>query len=419
MTAERPFAVPHSTARAYAVWSVGVLAFSLTVMHRTTLGVAGIDASQRLDISPSALSAVVLAQTAVFLALQIPSGFLVDRWGSRTVLVGGALLIALGQACVALASDLPLLVAGRVLIGVADSLVLVGTLALVPRWFSASQVPLMTQLTTLSGQIGQVLSAVPFLYLLNVGGWTAAFSSAAVTSLLCAVLVAVVVRDHPGAVRAHGRRTHVPAEGVGATLRTVWHRAGTRMGFFTHLATQFPMMAFSLLWGVPYLTAGQGLSPGQSGVVFTVMAVATFVVAPLMGLAQQRYPRRRTTLALGATTVTVLVWTVVLLLPPPVPAWLLIVLALALALGGPASVIGFDLARTANPPHHLGLAQSVVNTGGFTATLAVIVLMGVVLDATGGYTPGGFRLAWMVMYPFWALGVVGVLISGRRATNCH
>jgi MFS family permease len=399
--------------RAYAVWAVGVTAFTLTVMHRTTLGVAGIQASQRLEISPAVLSTVMLAQTVVFLALHIPSGMLVDRWGSRTCLVLGAMLVAVGQLCVALTRDLAVLVTGRVLIGVADSFVLVAALALVPRWFPPTRVPLMTQLTALSGQAGQVLSAVPFLALLDIGGWTAAFSAAAATSLLCAVLVAVVVRDRPGAGSSIASDPPSP-ERFRAQLRTVWGRAGTRFGFFTHMATQFPMMVFALLWGVPYLTAGQGLSSGRTGALFTVIAAATFAIAPVMGLLQQRHPLRRSWLALGVIATTVTVWTAVLMVPPPAPYWLLVVLALALALGGPGSVIGFDLARSFNPPHHLGLAQSIVNTGGFAATLTVVLLMGVVLDLAGGYTEDAFRLAWLTMYPFWLLATVGLLLARRR-----
>lgn len=401
------------TRRAYLVWSVGVTAFTLTVMHRTTLGVAGIDASDRLGISPAVLSAVMLSQTVVFLVLHIPSGMLVDRWGSRACLALGALLVACGQLGVALTRDLGVLIAGRMLIGVADSVVLVATLALVPRWFPARRVPLMTQLTALSGQARQVLSAVPFLALLDLGGWTAAFSSAAATSALCAVLVVVIVRDRPQAAGPTTSNQPSPQR-LGAQLRTVWSRAGTRLGFFTHMATQFPMMVFALLWGVPYLTAGQGLSAGRAGALFSLMAVATFAVAPLMGIAQQRHPLRRSALALAVIALTMITWTVVLLVPPPAPLWLLVVLALVLSLGGPASVIGFDLARTSNPPHQLGLAQSMVNTGGFTATLTVVILMGVVLDLAGGYTEHGFRLAWLAMYPFWLLATAGLLLNRRK-----
>jgi hypothetical protein len=41
---------------------------------------------------------------------------------------------------------------------------------------------------------------------------------------------------------------------------------------------------------VPYLTAGQELSSGRVGALFTVMAAVTFAIAPAMGIVQQRHP---------------------------------------------------------------------------------------------------------------------------------
>ena len=48
------------------------------------------------------------------------------------------------------------------------------------------------------------------------------------------------------------------------------------------------------------------------------------------------------------------VWTVVLSLAGPAPLWLLVVLVVVLAADGPGSVVGFDIARTANPSTSLG-----------------------------------------------------------------
>ena len=42
-------------------------------------------------------------------------------------------------------------------------------------------------------------------------------------------------------------------------------------------------------------------------------------------------------------------WTVVLLWTGPAPVWMLVVLVCLTASGGPASMVGFDLARTFTP----------------------------------------------------------------------
>ena len=74
-------------------------------------------------------------------------------------------------------------------------------------------------------------------------------------------------------------------------------------------------------------------------------------------------------------------------MPGPAPLWLLVVLVVVLAADGPGSVVGFDIARTTNPSRNLGVAQSMVNLGGFLATLVVLAAMGMMLTALGGFTP--------------------------------
>jgi MFS family permease len=115
-----------------------------------------------------------------------------------------------------------------------------------------------------------------------------------------------------------------------------------------------------------------------------------------------------------------LTWTAVLVLPGDAPTWLLVLLVVTTGLGGPGSMIGFDLARTSNPAKRLGTATGIVNVGGFVASLVTILLIGLILDArTGGradYDIGDFKVAMSVQYLIGAIGVLGILRT-RRLTR--
>ena len=399
--------------RAWAVWTVGVLVYVLTVMQRTTMGVSGLEAAQRFSISPGALSAFVFIQIAVYIAAQIPAGLLTDRWGARVMLVVSGALLTLGQLLLAVATSLPMAVAARVLVGAGDAVVFVAVLALIPRWFPARRVPLLTQVTTILGQVGQILSAVPFVALLQFAGWPAAFGSAAAASALGAILVVAVVRNAPG--REWSPAPSLSAREIGRALAAVWARPGTRLGFFGHMGTQFPMMVFGLLWGVPYLVSGQHLSSSAAGALVSLFVLCTICIGPVIGVLTTRHPMRRSWLLLAVIAANAATWTAVLALPGPAPMWLLVLLVVVLSAGGPGSVVGIDIARTSNPDANLGVAQSMVNLGGFLATLLVLATMGAVLTALGGFTPEAFRMAWLVQYPVWAFAVAGLLITRRKA----
>jgi len=86
-------------------------------------------------------------------------------------------------------------------------------------------------------------------------------------------------------------------------------------------------------------------------------------------------------------------------------------------------MIGFDFARTFNPPNRIGTATGIVNVGGFVASLITMFLIGVVLDVSSRGTPGGyglhdFRLALCVQYATWAVGIAGIVLT-RRQVRAH
>jgi len=401
--------------RAWLVWAVGLVAYTVGVTHRTSFGVAGLDAAARFDASPAELSGFVVLQLLVYAGLQVPVGLLLDRFGARRMVVTGALVMAAGQLLLAVATGLPLAIAARVLVGAGDAFTFISVLSVVTAWFPARRTPMMTQLTGLIGQLGQVLSALPLAALLHSSGWTTAFVSAAGVGVAVAIAVAVVVRDRPPGSPAPPRAA-APAEVLDGLVRS-WREPGTRLGFWTHMGTQFSGMVFALLWGVPYLVAGQGLSAGAASALLTVLVVAGLAAGPLFAEFTARHPLRRSWLVLAVLAATVLTWTAVLLVPPPVPLPLLVLLVVVLALGGPGSMIGFDYARTFNPDHRRGAAVGIVNVGGFTASLVVALGIGLLLGTAGpdAYSPESFRLAWTVQYAVWALALVGVLSSRRAA----
>lgn len=401
------------SSRAWVVWGVGVLAYMTAVLHRTSFGVSGLDAAARFDAGPGSLGGFIVLQLVVYAGLQVPTGLLLDRFGSRRLIAAGALVMAAGQLLLALTTALPLAAVARVLVGAGDALTFISVLRLVGVWFPVRRVPVVTQLTGIVGQLGQVLSAVPLVALLHGPGWTAAFASCAALGVLVVVLVLVVVRDAPPGAVATG--VDLRPSAVPALVRAAWSHPGTRLGFFTHLGTQFSGTVFALLWGVPYLVNGQGLSSGAASALLTVLVLAGIVAAPIIGELTARHPLRRSWLVLTIIAVTAAAWTVVLALPGRAPLWLLVLLVLVLALGGPGSLIGFDYARTFNPSHRMGTAQGMVNVGGFLASLLVVQAIGLVLGARGGYTQEAFRVAWLVQYPVWAFAVVGVLATRRKA----
>src|SRR5919107_575526 len=397
--------------RAWAVWAAAMSAYIVAVLHRTSLGVARLDAQARFDIGAGALASFAVLQLLVYAGLQVPVGVLLDRFGSLRLVVGGAVIMAAGQALMAFSDGITGAVAARVLVGAGDAMTFISVLRLVPQWFPSRRGPGVTQLTGLVGQLGQILSAVPLAALLAVSGWTPAFLTAAGSGVFVAVLALAALHDTPQ--RRINSGAAVTARQVGSDLKHAWLHPGTRLGLWTHFTTQFTGTVFALMWGFPFLIAGEGVSRATASALLTVFVLTGMAAGPVIGVLVQRHPLRRSWLVLGVVTVNAGARGMVLAWPGQAPLPVLGLLVLALGLGGPGSMIGFEFARTFNPPSRLGTATGIVNVGGFVASLLTILLIGLILDARSGgtatYDIGDFKVAMAVQYLVGLLGLLGIL----------
>ncbi|MGV8886214.1 MAG: MFS transporter [Microbacteriaceae bacterium] len=428
--------------RAWLVVSVSVFAYMIAVLQRTSLGVVGIDATERFGVQAALLSTLAVVQLIVYAGLQIPVGVILDRIGPRLLIGCGAALMCLGQLTLAFAPEIGVAIVGRILVGAGDAMTFISVSRLIAAWFSGRALPLLTQAMGTVGQFGQVLSAVPLLFVLHQFGWPTAFVSVSAISLVVVILVFAIVRNGPVYADGSAPRTgqldaaaiaagHGTWRGALRQLRESLARPGTQLGFWSHFVTQSSGTVFTLLWGFPFLTAGLGYDPGTASLMLGLVVVTAVVCGPILGILSARYPYRRSTIVLAIVASMGIAWTAVLAWPGTPPVWLVITLIVVIAIGGPGSLIGFDFARTFNPARSLGSASGVVNVGGFLASFVMMFLIGLVLDlvdrANGGsgipsqlYSLDSFRLAFLVQFPVVGVGVVFLLITrGRTRRQLH
>jgi len=403
--------------RAFVIWIVSLGVYVLAVFHRSSLGVAGLLATERFDITATQLAFFTVLQLLVYAAMQVPVGVLLDRYGGRALLVTGLAMMTAGQLAFAFATSFPLAVLARAVLGAGDAMIFVSALRLVTVWFLVRQAPLIVQLTGLTGQLGGIVAAAPLTLALNHFGWTKTFAAASSIGVLLMVAVLALVKDSPYR-RREAIRVKVAA--LARSLRQVWGHPGTRLGMWNHFTSQFSVTVFSMLWGYPFLVKGEGLSPTTAGTLMMVMVGWVIVSGLVLGWLVGRFPFYRSWIVIIIVFAIAGAWTVVLLRDEPAPLWMLVVLTCTLATGGPASMVGFDLARTFAPVSVTGRANGLVNVGGFLASLLTMGLIGFVLDqrAPGGaasYDLDDFRAALSVQYVFWAVGIVQILRYRRRA----
>lgn len=393
------------TRRAWLLWTIAISVYIAAVFHRSSLGVAGLRATERFGVGPAALATFTVLQLAVYAAMQVPTGLLVDRFGPRVTLTAATILLGVGSIGFGLAHSYPVALITRAVLGVGDSMTWVSVMRVVAGQFPAKVYPLVMSLSSMLGMTGNLVATLPLTLMLAGLGWTTTFLATGLgTASFGAVVVSTLrVRNEPG--HAGGAPT------MRAVLRGVaqaWRVPGTRLGFWVHFSTMSGPATLGLLWGFPYLVRGQGLSPVAADEVLGAVVIANLLTSPILGAITSHRPGLRMPIAVGYLGMAALLWPL-LVDGRPLPFAALIVIFMLLAVGGPIATVGFMLARDYNPLHRVGTATGVVNVGGFFATTVATLAVGVLVGFVG------YRTGLLAVVAVVGLGAWRLIVWWRRA----
>ncbi|WP_033437704.1 MFS transporter [Saccharothrix sp. NRRL B-16314] len=409
--------VDRATKQAWLIWSTAVAVYVAALFHRTSLGVASLEAGDRFSVGPAALGTFTVLQIGLYALMQIPTGLLVDRFGPRRVLTAAALLMGTGQVMFALAESYPVGLAARAVLGIGDAMTWVSVLRLAAAHFPPRRFTLVMTLSAALGGAGNMIATVPLTLLLDNVGWTVTFLIAGFGTALYSAVIAWRVREVPDGVPQPVVEP-VPLRAVGAKVEDAWREPSTRLGFWVHFTSMSAPAMLGLLWGFPYLVEAQGLSSTSASAVLSTLVLVGIVAGPVLGTVIGARPVWRMPIVGTYLGVAMLCWAVLLGWPGGVlPTPVLYVLFALLAVGNPVSGVAFALVRDYNPLHRVSTATGVANVGGFAAITFTALVVGVVLDVVESFVPApqAYRLAFLSVVAVLLVGAWRTIVWWRRA----
>lgn len=379
---------------AWSVWGLGALLYLIGFYQRVAPAVITDRLMGEFAIGGAGLGNLSAFYFYSYVAMQVPTGMIADRWGPRRLLTAGAGIAALGTALFAFAPTLFWASMGRLLIGGSVAVAFVSMLKLSSHWFAPQQYALVSGMALLMGVTGGVVAGVPLRFLVESFEWRTVMAvSAAITAVLC-VATWLRVRDDPmerGYAShfqgVHGSHASIPLlRGLFEALshRNLWVLTLVPIGFSGAVLT------FAGLWGVPYLRQIHGLDPKTAAAITSTLLISWALGAPLLGSWSERMGRRKP-LYLISCVIATCGWAAIVFLP--LPLWLLVVLLVPTGFTSATISIGFAWAKESVPLRVVGTASGFCNMGPLVGGMLLQPAVGWVLDQRwSGTLAAGVRI---------------------------
>src|SRR5258705_677653 len=186
--------MPTVPSRRWVMWSLPALVFFIDFFHRAAPGVIARDLMQTFDVTGTTVGLVPAAYFYSYAGLMLPAGLLVDAYGARRLMTIGGVVMGVGAVLMGTARSLPMLYAGRLLIGAGAAPTFVGTLKIAAAWFPPERFGFLAALTATVGALGALVSTLPLAALVSLVGWRGAFWGVGLVTLAGAALCALGVR---------------------------------------------------------------------------------------------------------------------------------------------------------------------------------------------------------------------------------
>jgi MFS transporter, ACS family, D-galactonate transporter len=376
--------------RRWIILALVFLGIVICYIDRGNLSVAAPSIMRDFRIEPEAMGVVLSAVFWTYGIFQIPAGAIVDRFGIRRAYAGGFLIWSLASAAIAICHTTGEIIGMRTLLGLAESVAPLASLAFIQNNFEGKDQGLPTSIYIAGLNVGPAVGVLVGAILLDRFGWRMMFAITGLGALiwLPGWLFAVPADDTP-AVRDEKKKA---AEKLAGPRRWTWrmllkNRTFWAMSFSILMSSYF--WYFVLTWVPSYLILARGFSTIGMG---KVLSTALFTMAFLnifAGAAADKLAARigvfQARLWFGVTGY--IGTAAMLLLLVTDKSWALPILAFSLCATGIGNSNYWTITQHASPKNMVGRSVGFLNTISVAAGAMAPLITGWILGPQKHFGP--------------------------------
>lgn len=342
--------------RAWLIWLVAACYFFYDYMHQVAPSVmsSGFRASFGADDVTIGLIASIYFYS--YACLQIPIGLTVDHFGPRRPLTIAALVAAGFSLVFSFVDSSSMAIVVRCLIGAGAAFSFVSCLKLVSIWFPSRFAGSLVGLTNMVGMIGAIVAGAPLAVAVHAFGWRGTLQWLAGIGVVLAILIFLIVRDHPTQDELKHQRG---LKKSWADVKHIFANPFSWLNGFYAASINLGFAALGALWGTSFLETVYHLAPVHAALINSMVFVGAIPGSLFFGWFSDWIKRRKLPMLLAALGAVIVM---VLILYVHLPQWALYATFLCLGFFCSGNVVAYAYGLDIRPAGSAGVSLGFVNT---------------------------------------------------------
>jgi MFS family permease len=182
-----------SLKKAWGIWAMAGLFYLYEYVLRVSPMVVMHTLMKDYNLNATSFGLITAVYYWAYVPLQIPCGYILDKFGVRKVVTFSTLLCTIGCFIFSHSDVIQYAYFGRFLMGAGSACAYVACMKVGSDWFPAQYFPLIAGLTLMMGQIGSSFGAHPFALLVHTYSYITAMNILVGIGIFIAVLSYVVI----------------------------------------------------------------------------------------------------------------------------------------------------------------------------------------------------------------------------------
>lgn len=386
-------------ATAIIICGVAMLFYFYEFVLRVSPSVMSKQLMQAYQMSPKSYGNLSAIYYYVYAPMQMLVGIMLDRYGTKRLLVIAALISAIGCYLFANGYSEGLADFGRFMVGFGSAFAFIGVLKLLTVWLQPKYFAFASGMVVVVGMMGGMFGDVALTLLMHFEGWRLTCYWVAILGVVIALILCLVLREHP---RHQANLENVSLERFTVECLRLLRNKQIWLNGLIGCLLYLPILGFAETWQIPYLAYVMDYQHVDAALAAATVFCGCALAAPVVGWWSDRIKQRRLPLTLGAVMATIFMSCVLYM--PEISKQMMYVLLFCYGVSTSVYILTFAISRDLSPTALSGTAFAITNMLVALSGVSVI-LIGLMIESAWqsadkiglhSYGISAFQIAFMI-----------------------
>lgn len=300
-------------------WFIGALFYCYTIANRIFPSLISHQIMTSLSINAGEFGLLTASFYLSYTIMQVPVGFLVDRYDIRRVLSLACLSLLLGELVFIYSSNLMTAILGRFIMGIGGGFSYVAALKLGAVWLPKERFAMVACTTDSLGVIAAMLLDAGLIRLINSVGIYKSQYLILFVGIALLIVIALIIRDFRTSIKKYHPQFNISGERPKEdhVLNVVKKIVSNSQIWIICLIASFSFIistVFAEVWGISYLEKAYSLTSVQASDKMAALFLGWAIAGPFLGFLSDFIKKRKPLLAVSYI-IALILFSIILYLP--------------------------------------------------------------------------------------------------------